>query len=1040
MKNMYIMNTDKETVGILSNEVPFSLPFLEDIMERSLDDFTYTLNFKAPANQQGSEHLVAGNYILYPSMDDDEYLLFKIVEAKENVENDRRYYKSIYAEIAAQDDLLKDIVRPTNFVQQDLETVVKYILTGSNWKVGNIGDFGYQDVNFDEYPTKLQALVDVAKQYGAEMDFRFITKGSKVVSQKIDMLDHLGEQTGKPFIIERDITDIERVENRENLITALIPIGKGEGETQFSLMDGAVSGIPKGYSVEGDTIYSDEAIENYTDDSAPIIAVYKDSEAKNVQELFNNGLKKLQENDRPLMSYKVGVRLLERLAGFEHEEVRFGDTVLVQDKKMIPELYLRARVRKLGRSLSNPDADYVELGDYIPIIPSTNAVVENLQKKINKKENTWDKASQVPAISKDVEVIKVDVGNAKDFADTAITNSDNALKKVEDVEKEVIELNDSLEEIEKKADTALESANGKSTNYYQSMQPESPELYDTWFVLDELDGSVIDMVVWDGTQWLPVINVENMQADINAAKDTANTAYSNVETALTKAEDAFKQTEALSQVVDGYSGDISSIKQTSEGLQTTVEGKADKSQITQLQNAIALKVSQDDYAASISALSTSINARVSKGDLINQINISTEGILIDGKKIHITGNTYIDSGVIGNAQIANGAITNAKISSLDAGKITTGTLSAISITGVNITGSSIYTASSDGRNQVSMTNGEINVTEYGAATGTTQTMKLSGNSGLQLDTTADPYSHLRLDVYESESSAYSAVYKLYAEGYASARAFPELRVISDGNLLLKSSRGSTRVYGDAETTLETSLASVKVQGSTININASDFNYNGSDIATSGGVYEGTGLEVPSSSGGTHLYVRPKSTGSLRVTSTGSTTDYRPVEALAYRSPDSSSNTLIATGGKVCAVSYGSTSAGNWQIMKAASFESTSSYTLKQDITEMNRPVLDVIDELKVYEYRFKSDVVGGNEDNWQVGLISEYSPQVASQDMLAINTYKMTSYLWKGEQELYSMVKGNTVAIEMMTQELQEKDTKIISLEARIEALEAKLA
>ena len=90
-----------------------------------------------------------------------------------------------------------------------------------------------------------------------------------------------------------------------------------------------------------------------------------------------------------------------------------------------------------------------------------------------------------------------------------------------------------------------------------------------------------------------------------------------------------------------------------------------------------------------------INLRVGKGDVINQINLSPESILIAGNKVHITGQTTIDSGVITSAmigsaaittaKIADAAITSAKIASLDAGKITTGTLSASRIAASSIT-------------------------------------------------------------------------------------------------------------------------------------------------------------------------------------------------------------------------------------------------------------------------------------------------------------------------------------------------------------------
>lgn len=103
-------------------------------------------------------------------------------------------------------------------------------------------------------------------------------------------------------------------------------------------------------------------------------------------------------------------------------------------------------------------------------------------------------------------------------------------------------------------------------------------------------------------------------------------------------------------------------------------------------------------SSQITQLSDSINLRVSKNDVVNQINISTEGVLIAGKKIQITGETYIENGVIKSAQIADGAITNAKIANatissakiitLDASKITANDLSVITANTrtLNVTG------------------------------------------------------------------------------------------------------------------------------------------------------------------------------------------------------------------------------------------------------------------------------------------------------------------------------------------------------------------
>lgn len=113
-------------------------------------------------------------------------------------------------------------------------------------------------------------------------------------------------------------------------------------------------------------------------------------------------------------------------------------------------------------------------------------------------------------------------------------------------------------------------------------------------------------------------------------------------------------------------------------------------------------------SSQITQLSDTINLKVSKNDVINQINISTDGVLISGNKVQITGQTYIEDGVIGRAQIANlavgtaqiadAAITDAKIGSLSATKITAGTLNAANVNIVNLNASSISTGELTGIN------------------------------------------------------------------------------------------------------------------------------------------------------------------------------------------------------------------------------------------------------------------------------------------------------------------------------------------------------
>lgn len=123
---------------------------------------------------------------------------------------------------------------------------------------------------------------------------------------------------------------------------------------------------------------------------------------------------------------------------------------------------------------------------------------------------------------------------------------------------------------------------------------------------------------------------------------------------------------------------IQQITASIDGLQSNVANlKNDtSSQITQLSNLIATKVSQGDYNSQITQLKNDINLRVAKGDVISQINQEAGGNTLiqvsNGKKSLIldAGNTI----VTGKAWIPSAAIAN-----LTADDIKTGTLTGSTV-------------------------------------------------------------------------------------------------------------------------------------------------------------------------------------------------------------------------------------------------------------------------------------------------------------------------------------------------------------------------
>ncbi|WP_270312628.1 hypothetical protein [Vagococcus fluvialis] len=147
--------------------------------------------------------------------------------------------------------------------------------------------------------------------------------------------------------------------------------------------------------------------------------------------------------------------------------------------------------------------------------------------------------------------------------------------------------------------------------------------------------------------------------------------------------------------------EFATFEATMKGFQTTVNSDITglQSQQTQMDGQITNVVKDvDGNKTQITQLKSDINLRVEKANVIAQINLSPEQVLIQAKRIHLSGESLIDNAVIKSAHIQDGSITNAKIqdatidsakiNSIDASKINAQTLQSItSNTGqLNVTG------------------------------------------------------------------------------------------------------------------------------------------------------------------------------------------------------------------------------------------------------------------------------------------------------------------------------------------------------------------
>lgn len=229
------------------------------------------------------------------------------------------------------------------------------------------------------------------------------------------------------------------------------------------------------------------------------------------------------------------------------------------------------------------------------------------------------------------------------------------------------------------AGVALASADGKNTNHYGTTQPVSARLGDVWF---KDNGEQVGIWIYKLTDtgqpgWV------SLATDLNHALVSAE--LKKAKTEVTQAKQAAKQAgdlagQAQASAAKAASNVAAARKQADQAVKTASQASEGVEGLK-----ITLSDNLQNVWGSIAMMSNNINLRVTKGDVINQINISPETILIDGKRVHITGQTTIDNGIIGTAMIADAAITNAKISQLSADKINTGTLAAARIAAGSIT-------------------------------------------------------------------------------------------------------------------------------------------------------------------------------------------------------------------------------------------------------------------------------------------------------------------------------------------------------------------
>ena len=250
-------------------------------------------------------------------------------------------------------------------------------------------------------------------------------------------------------------------------------------------------------------------------------------------------------------------------------------------------------------------------------------------------------------------IVQTNISNATANANTALQNSNNALANANAA---LSNSNITADKLKKDYSTTTQTETLIATRVANSLgnysTTEQTAAMISSGIADFRDGTLSKYSTTEQTSGMISSSIANFKNDTLSQYSTT------------------KQTEELisSQVAsytDGKLSGYSTIEQTNTAISNVVV-KMDAATNKKLESYSTIQQTQDAISLAVKDIDLDGNTLVSK------INLANGGILLDGKLIHITGQTLFDDNIVTNKMLQAGCV--------DAGKIKVDSLSAISAT------------------------------------------------------------------------------------------------------------------------------------------------------------------------------------------------------------------------------------------------------------------------------------------------------------------------------------------------------------------------
>ncbi|EJQ96047.1 phage minor structural protein [Bacillus cereus ISP3191] len=385
-----------------------------------------TLEFRVFDNTRHSSTLMQQNLVL-KEVRDGRIVPYVITEIEKN-SDDRSviaYASGEWIQLAK-----AGIIPPQKLEGKTVIEMVDIALAGTKWQKGNLEYASFRSMTIDEFIDPLSFLKKIASLFELEIQYRAEVVGSQVVGRYVDMVKKRGQETGKEITLGKDLLGIKRIENSQNICTALLGFVKKEGG-EFITITEINKGVP--YLVDND------AFQRWNEKGNHKFGFYSpetendDMDAKRLMTLMNTELKKRVNTS---VSYEVEAQSIGRVFGLAHELINEGDTIRIKDTGFTPKLYLEARAIAGDESFKNPLQDKYVFGDYHEIIDSN----EELRRIYNRiLSSLGNKQEMINQLDKLVKEANETASNAKKESEAAKTLAEKVQENIKNNTVEIIE-------------------------------------------------------------------------------------------------------------------------------------------------------------------------------------------------------------------------------------------------------------------------------------------------------------------------------------------------------------------------------------------------------------------------------------------------------------------------------------------------------------------------------------------------------------------------------------------------------------------------